>query len=114
MKIHIKDHLAQLCSQIEVSILNRNQQAATRSSAPKGSAVAKGSPWQFLEGEGDPQEGQRGLCEALGYNDKGEKEPEEGKKTAILIEFSLLGTGNVFFHIVQCTLGDSLLENQIL
>lgn len=37
-----------------------------------------------------------------------------GRKAAICWSFLLLGTGNVLFHVVKRTLGDSLLENQIL
>ena len=57
------------------------------------------------EGEGGPRK-------AEGWqDDEGEKEPgrAEGGRSCLL-----LGTGNVLLHVVQGTLGDALLQNQIL
>lgn len=65
--------------------------------------------------EGRLHGGPKGKREALSHDDEGEKEPEEGRKAAGgQSRFLLLGAGNVLFHVVQRTLGDSLLENQIL
>lgn len=93
--------------------LNRNQKAAVHSQRILQWLVVTLTVSQ--KGRETPRRA-KGNHEALCQANGGEKEQGrmEGRQPLGRSCFLLLGTGNVLFHVVKCTLGDALLENQIL